>query len=94
MKSPLLCAALLALLLAHPGTVLADAHGNNGEREATAAAELPQRWQTMDQVRAQHGEPLDRRPAVGEPPISRWIYQGFTVYFEHQRVLHSVTHPH
>jgi hypothetical protein len=29
-------------------------------------------------------------PAVGEPPISRWEYTGYTVYFEHDLVLHSV----
>jgi len=27
---------------------------------------------------------------VGKPPISRWEYPGFVVYFEHEHVIHSV----
>jgi hypothetical protein len=27
---------------------------------------------------------------VGDPPISRWVYDHFTVYFEYDKVLHSV----
>jgi len=30
--------------------------------------------------------------AVGDPPISRWEYNGFSVYFEHDLALHSVIH--
>jgi len=52
--------------------------------------DMPARGQTMEQVRAQLGAPDERVPAVGEPPISRWIYDDFTVYFEHDRVIHSV----
>jgi hypothetical protein len=29
-------------------------------------------------------------PAVGRPPISRWEYPGFIVYFEHEHVIHAV----
>ena len=32
----------------------------------------------------------DQGPAVGNPPISRWEYPGFVVYFEHEHVIHSV----
>ncbi|MCP1676273.1 hypothetical protein J2T57_003432 [Natronocella acetinitrilica] len=53
-------------------------------------SERPQNGETMDQVARRYGDPGDRVEAVGEPPISRWIYDGFTVYFEHDRVLHSV----
>lgn len=38
------------------------------------------------------GEPNERMAAVGEPPISRWVYDSFTVYFEYNTALHAVTH--
>ena len=28
--------------------------------------------------------------AVGEPPISRWVYADFVVFFEYDRVIHAV----
>ena len=52
--------------------------------------EVPSRGMTMDKVEEMFGTPREKVPAVGEPPISRWVYSGFTVYFEHQYVLHSV----
>jgi hypothetical protein len=50
----------------------------------------PTRGMSMDQVSRQFGQPAEVVPAVGEPPITRWIYDKFTVYFEHQYVIHSV----
>jgi hypothetical protein len=50
----------------------------------------PYQGMTKDQVQKQYGEPRDWRDAVGQPPISTWIYEGFTVYFEYNRVIHSV----
>lgn len=41
-------------------------------------------------VRARWGEPQSVRGPVGEPPISQWRYPGFTVYFERDRVIHTV----
>jgi hypothetical protein len=46
----------------------------------------------MSQVRAQFGDPLTEVPAVGDPPISRWDYDGFSVFFEYDLALHSVVH--
>lgn len=51
----------------------------------------PVRGEDMQQVLAEFGEPADRLPAVGSPPISRWVYDEFRVYFEHDRVIHSVS---
>jgi len=36
------------------------------------------------------GEPVSQTQAVGEPPISSWEYASFVVYFEDDRVLHTV----
>jgi len=51
---------------------------------------VPRRFITMEQVEAQFGAPAEKMPAVGEPPITRWVYKDYTVYFEHQQVLHTV----
>jgi len=38
----------------------------------------------------QFGAPKTRHDAVGKPPITRWDYDGFSVYFEYQHVVHAV----
>ena len=50
----------------------------------------PARGMTMDQVASKFGAPTNKIPAVGTPPISRWEYAGFVVYFEGEHVIHSV----
>jgi hypothetical protein len=50
----------------------------------------PSRGMTMSQVASKFGEPMTKVAAVGKPPISRWEYPGFVVYFEHDHVIHSV----
>jgi hypothetical protein len=55
-----------------------------------ASAERPNRGMSMEKVEATYGAPARRVPAVGEPPITRWEYPGFVVYFEHHLVIHSV----
>jgi hypothetical protein len=59
-------------------------------QDAQAAAEQPSRGMHMQTVSARFGEPKDKLAAVGEPPIARWIYDGYVVYFEKDRVLHTV----
>lgn len=44
----------------------------------------------QSQVEELFGSPMDWREAVGDPPISSWIYPEFVVYFEYDHVLHSV----
>jgi hypothetical protein len=52
----------------------------------------------MSAVRQGYGDPLTEHPAVStsagpqQPPITRWDYSGFSVFFEHDRVVHSVVH--
>lgn len=41
-------------------------------------------------VKSQFGIPLKENPAKGNPPISSWEYKDFSVYFEHEHVIHSV----
>ena len=60
--------------------------GEPGKNIAT-----PERGERMQEVLREFGEPSDRLPAVGSPPISRWVYEEFRVYFEDDRVIHSVS---
>ena len=50
----------------------------------------PGRGVTMAQVERKFGAPTTKHGAVGEPPITRWDYPGFSVFFEHDRVIHAV----
>lgn len=52
--------------------------------------ERPARGQTMNAVEAKFGAPQTRHPSVGSPPITRWDYAGFSVFFEHERVIDAV----
>jgi hypothetical protein len=52
--------------------------------------EVPARGSSMTAVEARFGAPRTRHEAVGKPPITRWDYDGFSVYFEYQHVVHSV----
>ena len=52
-------------------------------------AELPTTGTLMSAVTAEHGSPQDTTLAIGQPPITRWIYDSFTVVFEHEHVIHS-----
>ena len=78
---------LLALLTAQPALAetLSTATG-----DPAAVAARPNRGSSMATVQSQFGEPVNRHSAVGEPPITRWDYPHFAVYFEHDRVLHAV----
>lgn len=51
---------------------------------------MPYHGMKMHEVERQFGTPLARHPAVGNPPIARWDYDGYSVFFEHSTVLHSV----
>ena len=55
-----------------------------------AAGDRPNRGSSMATVQGRFGEPTNRHATVGQPPITRWDYPQFSVYFEHDRVLHSV----
>ena len=57
---------------------------------AAGSVAAPSRGLSMAQVERRFGEPSQRVSAVGEPPISRWVYPQFVVYFEHSYVIHAV----
>jgi hypothetical protein len=63
---------------------------DNGIAVKESDVATPTRGMTMDQVATKFGAPVTKVPAVGKPPISRWEYPGFVVYFEADHVIHSV----
>jgi hypothetical protein len=95
----LLCATLVAGLCAMlaGGAALAETIVVNDQvtvRQSNIAR--PTRGMHMTQVESKFGAPATRHPTVGRPPITRWDYPDFSVFFEHDIVIHSVvtgSHP-
>lgn len=81
-------ALLIAALLALGAPLAAE---TLGVTPRPALGEIgPDRGSTMQSVARDWGEPAVKRAAVGDPPITRWEYPEFVVYFEHDRVIHAV----
>jgi hypothetical protein len=50
----------------------------------------PTRGMTKARVESKYGSPNTKSAAVGDPPISRWDYQDYVVFFEYDHVIHAV----
>ena len=59
-----------------------------GDR-ATLNTTLPVRGMRGSQVQRDFGAPEQKMPAVGKPPISRWIYPDYIVTFESDYVINA-----
>jgi hypothetical protein len=86
----LLC--LTGAALAHSGLARAELIIDDG-KVAVAPANEPQpaRGSLMRTVEKEFGAPATRHPTVGKPPITRWDYPNFSVFFEGDRVIDTVT---
>ncbi|MEN8206277.1 MAG: hypothetical protein ABFS24_09715 [Pseudomonadota bacterium] len=91
MKSRRILVSLLTLLLVNSGPALADVLLVDSIQSAPQI-QTPRDGLTMSQIRQQFGNPKTELPAVGDPPITRWEYDGYSVFFEHNLALHSVIH--
>lgn len=67
------------------------------ERAQSETQPLPGRGQSMAQVEARFGAPQVKHAAIAgpnsrrsNPPITRWDYAGFSVYFEYSHVVDAV----
>lgn len=60
------------------------------EPELMHKLDFPRRGMKQDRVQQQLGRPIEIIPAVGKPPISRWVYDDRIVYFEYTSVIHVV----
>ena len=87
----ILAVALVAPSLVTGGAALADTLlVTSVDAAQTSAAERPARGKSMASVEARYGAPTTRSSAVGRPPITRWDYPEFAVFFEFDHVVHSV----
>jgi hypothetical protein len=84
-------AAVLACLSALAGTAVAETIVVDDQvmvREANV--KTPARGMSMRSVEERFGAPATRHATVGQPPITRWDYETFSVFFEHDKVIHAV----
>ena len=79
----------VALMLGAFGASHADTLQTEGI-QAGSDASRPTRGMTAASVESRFGAPAAKVAAVGDPPISRWEYQDFVVFFEYDRVIHAV----
>ena len=59
-------------------------------RVPVGQASFPGSGMSQSSVRASWGAPMEIQGPVGQPPITQWHYQNFVVYFEGNRVIHTV----
>ena len=88
-------AALLCSCVVASAAVADTVVVNDQVQVRESHADVPKRGLTMNDVERHFGAPVTRHPAVGgasaqQPPITRWDYNGFSVFFEHDRVIDSV----
>ena len=82
---------LLVCLLAPAGAAVAETLVVNDQVQMRdSAVERPHRGATMKAVEDKFGQPSERHATVGQPPITRWDYPHFSVFFEKDRVIHAV----
>jgi hypothetical protein len=82
---------MLAGSVAHADTLLLD--GIDLDKQSVDSRPKP--GMSMTAVESSYGAPAERHAPVGganvqQPPITRWDYPSFSVYFEHDRVIHAV----
>ncbi len=83
---------LMSTFIAISPTLVAESVSLSEARQSDQNIQTPKNGLKKENVEAMYGAPVQRVSAVGEPPISKWVYQEFTVYFEHDIVLHAVVH--
>jgi hypothetical protein len=92
MRKTLLAACVLAMGLGSLATQAEDLQMANAPT-AQGQVATPGRGLSMAQVEAHYGSPSEKIAPVGNPPIARWVYPAFTVYFEGHHVVHAVATP-
>jgi hypothetical protein len=60
-------------------------------RQAESMA-VPENGSSMAEVETRFGSPESKDGPVGDPPITQWVYDRWSVYFEYDKVLFTVLH--
>lgn len=97
MMKQLLAATAISLGLAMAAPAQADTLLMQQVNKENQIA-MPTRGMTMAQVKRKFGAPLSKLPTRGgdapkHPPINRWQYANYIVYFERSHVIHAVINP-
>ena len=79
----------IALLVAFGSMANAETVKIDGMSAGSSGAH-PSRGMTQASVESKYGSPVSATSPVGEPPITRWEYAGFVVFFEYDKVIHAV----
>jgi hypothetical protein len=82
---------LLAAPCAQADTLLLDGI----DMDTQTKSMRPSAGMSMTAVESTYGAPTQRHASVGgavveQPPITRWDYPSFSVYFERETVIHAV----
>jgi hypothetical protein len=89
LRTVIICSLIVSAPAAFADVLLLDGI----EIARQSANGRPTRGSSMERVEASFGAPTMRHSAIGAPPITRWDYPGFVVYFEYQHVIHAVATP-
>jgi len=81
---------LFATGIGFSGWSVADILPMPVSQQGEQSIQTPRNGLSKEKTQAIFGEPLQKISPVGEPPISKWVYPDFTVYFENNIVLHAV----
>ena len=71
----------------------AGMNSSSQKHSSMASFNLPESGLSKDHVLREYGMPLSKTAGIGAPPISRWHYATYTVYFEFNYVIHTVFNP-
>lgn len=88
-----LATAILLTLAPVSGAFAEELSVPVGSQADRSQQSMPRTGMTQASVRASWGQPANVEGPVGQPPISQWNYGRFVVYFENDRVIHSVLKP-
>jgi hypothetical protein len=83
---------LLLLALLMPVGAYAETLQIPISQQGVGELRLPQLGESQRAVLERFGLADEEHPSVGNPPITRWDYRDFSVYFEHTQVINSVRH--
>lgn len=72
------------------GDVLSLPQNTQAQAIGVRILEFPRRGMSTSKVENELGRPAEIIPAIGQPPISRWVYDDRVVYFERSTVIHVV----
>ncbi len=50
----------------------------------------PEKGSSMDEVIITFGQPQEKLAPIGNPPITRWVYKKFIVFFEDKWVIQAI----